>query len=362
MVTGRRAFDGDSLARVLSSVLRDEPPAPGGPAAVAEAIRRCLKKRPEDRVASMVDVHAALDAAAQSPSTAQEQPSIAVLPFANMSADPDQEYFSDGLAEEIINALAQVRGLKVIARTSAFAFKGQNTDVRRIAETLGGATVLEGSVRKAGHRIRVTAQLITARDGSHLGSQRYDRDLEDIFAVQDEIAVAIADALKVTLASDHRGPQKHQPSVPAYEAFLRYRHHQWGFTPESLQKSHEWLEEAIRLDPLFAPPYVGLADFSLASAMVGAIPGQEAMPHARQLVRRVLELDPELPEGHGVLGVVAALHDLDWPEATRRFERAMAQEPVHWHLRLWYLAFYLLPLGRSEEAVRQGGWPSEVIR
>jgi serine/threonine-protein kinase len=353
MVTGRRAFGGDSIAQVVSSVLRDEPPAPGGPAAVAEAIRRCLQKRPEDRFASMADVHAALDAAATSASTASEQPSIAVLPFANMSADPDQEYFSDGLAEEIINALAQVRGLKVIARTSSFAFKGQNTDIRRIAETLGVATVLEGSVRKAGHRIRVTAQLITARDGSHLWSQRYDRHLEDIFAVQDEIAVAIADALKVTLSSGNRTLHKHQPSVPAYEAFLRYRHHQWSFTPESIQKSRECLEEAIRLDPDFALPYVGLADNTMASPVVGATPAQEAMLHARQLARRALELDPDLPEGHGMLGVVAAVHDLDWPEATRRFERAMAREPVHWQLRLWHIVFYLEPLGRSEEAVRQ---------
>jgi eukaryotic-like serine/threonine-protein kinase len=354
MVTGRAAFGGDSMARVVSSVLRDEPRASGGPAAVAEAIRRCLEKRPEDRFASMADVHAALDAAAKSTSTAQEQPSIAVLPFVNMSADPDQEYFSDGLAEEIINALAHVRGLRVIARTSAFAFKGQNTDVRRIAETLGVATVLEGSVRKAGHRIRVTAQLITARDGSHLWSQRYDRDLEDIFVVQDEIAVAIADALKVTLSSGHRALQTHQPSLPAYEAFLRYRHHQWSFTPESMQKSRECLEDAIRLDPDFALAYVGLADNTMASPIVGAVPGQEAMPQVRQLARRALELDPDLPEGHGMLGVVAALHDLDWPEATRRFERAMAQEPVHWHLRLWYIVFFLVPLGRSEEAVRQG--------
>ncbi len=354
MVTGRRAFGGDSMAQVVSSVLRDEPPAPGGPAAVAEAIRRCLQKRPGDRFASMADVHAALDTAATSTSAAREQPSIAVLPFANMSADPDQEYFSDGLAEEVINALAQVRGLKVIARTSAFAFKGQNTDVRRIAETLGVATVLEGSVRKAGQRIRVTAQLITARDGSHLWSQRYDRNLEDIFAVQDEIAAAIADALKVTLSSGTRALHKHQPSMPAYEAFLRYRHHQWSFTPESLQKSRECLEDAIRLDPEFALAYVGLADTTMSAPMVGAIPGQEAMPQVRQLARRALDLDPDLPEGHGMLGVVAALHDLDWPEATRRFERAMAQEPVHWHLRLWYIVFFLVPLERSEEAVKQG--------
>jgi tetratricopeptide (TPR) repeat protein len=158
----------------------------------------------------------------------------------------------------------------------------------------------------------------------------------------------------VTLSSGTRALHKHQPSLPAYEAFLRYRHHQWSFTPESMQKSRECLEEAIRLDPDFALAYVGLADNTLASPMVGAVPGQEAMPQVRQLARRALELDPDLPEGHGMLGVVAALHDLDWPEATRRFERAMAQEPVHWHLRLWYIVFFLVPLGRSEEAVKQG--------
>jgi TolB-like protein len=353
VVTGRRAFGGDSTARVLSSVLRDEPQSVGGPSALAEAIRRCLKKRPGDRFASMADVYAALAGAEKPAGPGSEQPSIAVLPFANMSADPEQEYFSDGLAEEIINALAQVRGLKVVARTSAFAFKGQNLDVRRIAELLGVATVLEGSVRKAGRRIRVTAQLITASDGSHLWSQRYDRDLEDIFAVQDEISAAIADALKVTLALEHAPLRRHQPSLPAYEAFLRYRHHQWGFTPESLQKSRECLEEAIRLDPDFALPYVGLADFFLASAAAGAISAREAMPQARQLAQRALELDPELPEGHAMLGTVAGVYELDWPEATRRFALATA-EPVHWHVRLWYVVFYLLPLERPEEAVRQG--------
>ena len=169
-----------------------------------------------------------------------------MLPFANMSRDPDDEYFSDGLADEIISALAQVPGLKVIARTSAFAFKGKNDDIRRIADTLGVTNVLEGSVRRAGSRIRVTAQLILAADGTHLWSQRYDREMADIFAIQDEIAAAIADALKLKL---NPAPERRMPSVPAYEAYLRYRSFQWLFTPEASRRSRECLEQALALDP-----------------------------------------------------------------------------------------------------------------
>ena len=212
----------------------------------------------------------------------QAAPSIAVLPFANMSRDADDEYFSDGLAEEIINALAQVPELKVIARTSAFAFKGKNEDIRRIAETLGVTNILEGSVRRAGSRIRVTAQLIHAADGTHLWSQRYDREMADIFAVQDEIAAAIAGALKLKLVP---ASERRMPSLPAYEAYLRYRSYQWQFTREASQRSRECLEQALALDPEFALPYVGLADYHLALAAVGGIPSREAMPRARELAR-----------------------------------------------------------------------------
>ena len=149
---------------------------------------------------------------------AKTTPSIAVLPFANMSHDAGDEYFSDGLAEEIINALAQVSGLKVIARTSAFAFKGKNEDIRKIAETLGVVNVLEGSVRRAENRLRVTAQLIQAQDGSHLWSHRYDREMTDVFAMQDEIATAITDALRVKLFASHH---RYEPTLPSYEAYLK---------------------------------------------------------------------------------------------------------------------------------------------
>src|SRR5204863_10207447 len=156
----------------------------------------------------------------------------AVLAFANMSADPENEYFGDGLAEEIINALTHVPGLKVIARTSAFAFKGKHEDVRRIADTLGVAHVVQGSVRKAGNRIRVTAQLIAAADGSHLWSERYDREMADVFAVQDEIATAIATALKVTLSGTSTPLRRHNPNLPSYEHYLKALYYAGKWTPD----------------------------------------------------------------------------------------------------------------------------------
>ena len=340
LLTGRRPFDS------LASVLRDDP-APSG----HDVVSKCMAKQPAQRFDSMTRVLAALREIETKP--AEQKPSIAVLPFANMSGDKEQEYFSDGLAEEIINALVKIPGLKVIARTSAFAFKGQNTDIRKIAETLGVATILEGSVRRAGNRIRVTAQLITAADGSHLWSERYDRQLEDIFAVQDEISDAIVAAMKLKLVPKSDAAPRHQPSLPAYEAYLRYRNYQWNFTPESLQKSRECLELAIELDPKFALPLVGLADHYLASASVAAISAHEAMPRARELALRALELDPALPEAHAMLGIVAGVYDLNWPEDGRRFALAVSQEPVPWHVRGWYAIFYLLALGRGEEARRQ---------
>jgi serine/threonine-protein kinase len=348
MLSGKRAFGGNSTGTVLSAVLRDDPAPLQTTADLQRIVAKCLSKKPQDRYPSMADLRVALEQIG-APKPADQKPSIAVLPFANMSRDADDEYFSDGLAEEIINALVKVPGLKVIARTSAFAFKGQNTDIRKIAETLGVANILEGSVRRAGNRLRITAQLITAADGSHLWSERYDRQIEDIFAVQDEIAAAIASELKLKFAPDPAARPRRQPNLQAYEAYLRYRHYQWSFTPESLRRSRECLEQAIALDPEFALPYVGLADHHVAQTWVG-MPADEAMPRARELAQRALELDPDLPEAHGMLGIVAGTYDLDWKEAERRFRLATAREPVPWHVRAWYSCFYLLWVGRAEEA------------
>jgi TolB-like protein/tRNA A-37 threonylcarbamoyl transferase component Bud32 len=353
MLSGNRAFLGNSTATVLSAVLRDDPAPLQAPAELQRIVVKCLAKQPGNRFQRMEELRAALERVSGKP--VDPRPSIAVLPFANMSGDKEQDYFTDGMAEEVINALAQVQGLKVIARTSAFAFKGKNEDVRKIAEQLGVTNVLEGSVRRAGNRLRITAQLIHAADGTHLWSQRYDRDMTDIFAVQDEISQAISEALQLKLAPAL--VPRRMPTLPAYEAYLKYRHYQWRFTPEASRRSRECLEQALALDPGFALPYVGLADHYLALASVGGMPAREAMPQARDLARRALELDPDLPEAHAMLGIVAGHYELDWREAERRFRLAMAREPISCHLRLWYALFFLFSIGRAEEA----RWEIELV-
>jgi len=218
-LSGRRAFGGNSMLDVLNALVRDEPAPLDSP--LSAVVKRCLAKEPAERFQSAAELKAAL---LQTQTKAGTQPpSIAVLPFANMSRDAEDEFFSDGLAEEIINALVKIPGLKVIARTSAFACKGQNIDIRKIAEILGVTNVLEGSVRRAGNRVRITAQLITAADGSHLLSERYDRQMDDLFAMQDEIAAAIAGELKVKFSP--REQTRRQPNFQAYEAYLRYKHY-----------------------------------------------------------------------------------------------------------------------------------------
>jgi len=259
-------------------------------------------------------------------------------------------YFSDGLAEELINELVHVPGLKVVARTSAFAFKGRQEDIRKIAQALGVENVLEGSVRKAGSRVRISAQLIAANDGTHLWSERYDRDMTDIFAVQDEIAQAIANALRMHLGSR---PRQYIPSVPAYEAYLKARHCLAGFTRESLPLSRDFYQQAIALDPGFAAAHSGLAQAIVTLVLPGITPAHIAMPLAREAANRALEFDPALQEAHAVLGMVAALYDFDWNEAERRFRLAMAREPIPPYVR-WYYSFdYLLPMGRTRESERQ---------
>ena len=270
--------------------------------------------------------------------------SIAVLPFANLSADKENEYFSDGLAEEIINALTQIPGLKVTARTSAFAFRGKEQDIRKIAEALDVSTVLEGSVRRAGTRIRVTAQLINAADGYHLWSERYDRELADVFAVQDEIATAIANALQVKLAGESVGRRRYTPSIPCYEAYLRALHESQKLTPDAMARSKEWYERAIALDPGFALAHSMFGFHFAQLANYGLLPAHEAMPLVRSEARKALAIDPSLPEGHATLGLVAGLYDYDWQEASRRFELAMAGDPVPSQVRR-YLRFVLPPAG-----------------
>ena len=346
MASGRRPFSGESALELASAILRDAPrplreTRPELPAALGQIVQRCLEKDRDRRIQTARDVVAALKSIAPDPSssgTRRLAPSIAVLPFANMSADKDQDYFSDGLAEEIIYLLAQVPNLKVIARTSAFVFRGRNEDVRRIAQALDVTHVLEGSVRRAGDRIRVTAQLIAASDGAHVWSERFDRELRDIFAVQDEISAAISRALRLKLSGEAQA-RRYQPKLPAYEAYLRARHHTTKVTPESMELSRKCLEAAIELDPDFGLAHVGMAFYWVALTIFGGCPPSQAVPAARSANARALICDPLLPEAHALLGFLAACFDYDWIAAERHFDAPLAKEVGFSIVRSAYGAF-----------------------
>ena len=349
-LSGRRAFAGDTSVDVLTAVLRDDP-RPLGLSPLAGIVQRCLEKDASRRYQTMTDVRAALEDVARG--TPDRGPSIAVLPFANLSADKENEYFSDGLTEEIINALTRIPGLKVTARTSAFAFRGKDRDIRQIAEALAVRSLLEGSVRRAGNRIRVTAQLIDAADGCHLWSERFDRELADVFAVQDEIAAAIVATLQVKLAPGSTRRRRYTPNLPSYEAYLRAVHETQKLTAEGLARGREWYEQAIALDPGFALAHSMFGFHFVQLANYGLLPAHEAMPLVQKESRKALEIDPTLPDGHAMLGLVAALYEYDWQEAAGRFERAMAGDAVPSQVRKFYALYYLLPIGRFDEAVEE---------
>jgi len=351
MLSGRRAFAGESFAAVLSAVLRDDPAPVEASADFQRIMARCLAKRPQDRFSAMSEVCAMLEQMADRPHDGQ--PSIAVLPFANMSRDPDDEYFSDGLAEEILNLLAKIPGLKVTARTSSFAFRGKEQDITRIAAALHVSTILEGSVRRAGNRVRVAAQLIDAADGYHIWSDRYDREMMDVFAMQDEIAGAIVAALKLRLASAPAPERRRQPKLPAYEAFLKGRHQLVKNSSDSLARAKTYFEQAIELDPDFAAAHGELATYYLVSCGAGLRAPREALLTARDEARRALELDPAEARAHTALCGVASFHDYDGRLAEEHFRLSLASDSVAPEIRLRGVLYYLLPRARFQEAVRQ---------
>jgi TolB-like protein/predicted Ser/Thr protein kinase len=347
LVAGRRAFEGETTAQVLSAVLQHNPPAFDGAPSLERIIRRCLEKDPAQRYQTVAELRAALDLLS---AAAERPPSIAVLPFENMSGDKENEYFSDGLAEEVINALARVPGLKVIARTSAFAFKGKREDIRRIAEALGVTTVLEGSVRRAGNRLRVTAQLIAAADGTHIWSERYDREMLDVFEIQDFIAASIAEALEVKLSAPHE-KQRHTPALPAFEALLRGRHILLRQTPGAHTQARAYLERAMALDSRYAEPHASLGLSLFQESLLGGQSLRETATLIRAEANKALALEPAQRAPHYLLGTVAAAHDYDWHGAQKHFEIALAAgnapAEAHWA----YSSLYFQPLGQFAEAV-----------
>jgi len=260
--------------------------------------------------------------------------SIAVLPFVNMSPDAENEYFCDGLSEELLNALAKIDDLKVAARTSAFSFKGTNTNVNEIGRALNVKTVLEGSVRKSGNRLRITAQLVNASDGYHLWSERYDREMKDIFDVQDEITVAVVDALKVKLFGEEKAAvlKRHTRNPEALEFYLRGLSYFTRFTPEYFQKAIESFDQAIAIDPNYASAYAGLAESYSEMSFFGS-PG-EWMPKAKEAALKALELDNTLGNAHNSLAVTKMYYDRDYAGAEHEFKRAIALDPGSAHVHM----------------------------
>jgi TolB-like protein/Tfp pilus assembly protein PilF len=278
-------------------------------------------------------------------------PSIAVLPFANLSGDPDQEYFSDGLTEEIINALAQIPGLKVTARTSSFAFRSKEQDITKIAKALHVGTILEGSVRRSARSVRVTAQLINAADGYHLWGERYHKDLPDLFAVQEEIAAAIVEVLHIKLMG--KPAKRYLADLRAYDLFLKGKHELSKLTSDAAASAKEALEQAITIDPHYSEPHAELGQYYFLVGASSLHPVEETMPAARAHAQKALELSVGNSRAHAVLCGVASLFDLDWREAERQYRLALATDPVPPEVRSRCALSYLLPLGRFQEAMFQ---------
>ena len=253
--------------------------------------------------------------------------SIAVLPFVNMSSDPEQEFFSDGISEQVLDLLSRVPQLRVIARTSSFSFKGKDADIATIAQRLDVSHVLEGSVRKSGNRVRITAQLIRAADSSHLWSQTYDRELQDIFAVQDEIAAAVVRQLKVALLGGELPARSAATSLEAYNLYLKARYLFDQHTDQGMAKAAEYYQAALAIDPVYAEAWAGLAEAQSVRADEGYMDYAVGADQARAAAQRALELDPAMAKAHFALGLVQFSHDWNWSAAEDSFNRAIALDP-----------------------------------
>jgi TolB-like protein/Flp pilus assembly protein TadD len=363
MLTGERPFAGASAAALMSKRF-NEMPRPlrdlraGIPDAVERAIAKAMALEPGGRFATASQfAQALLTGNMSTPSQTVAMPnvvsaakSVAVLPFAHMSSDADDEYFTDGMAEEIINALSKIQSLRVASRTSSFAFKGKSEDIGEIGKRLKVSTVLEGSVRKAGSRLRITAQLINVADGYQLWSERYDREMEDVFAIQDDISQAIVKALRVILSEGEKKQiEKRAVNVEAYDYYLRGRQLFHQHRRKSLDHARQMFNKSIEIDPDYALAHAGVADcYSLLYTYFDA--REFNLRQAEIASARALELAPELPEAHLARGFAASLGK-KFEEAEREFKTAMELDPKLFDAVFW-AARTRLSQGQYEEAVK----------
>jgi serine/threonine-protein kinase len=397
MTTGLSPFKRETSAETMTAILNEEPPEIDAEPELDRLLRRCLDKNPARRFQSATDLGYALRSMLETtPPEAMERPvirsgharslgrwfavlgvvavaavavvmtmvnretiplsgndqrSVAVLPFVNLTADPDQAYFCDGMAEEIINALAQVSGLRVVARTSSFAFKGQNQDVREIGRRLGVSTLIEGSVRLVGDRLRITAQLIDTETGHHLWSQNFDRRFDNVFAIQDEISLAVVDTLEVELLGGEREAvtRRSTDNLDAYNACLRGWYHWNSMTPEGFRLSHEYFNQAIELDPDLAWAYEGLIGWHLPQTWWFELPPEAALGAIAPLSERLFELD-DSHMSYGHRGYMEGYFEWDWTAADEAFARALELGPNVPFVHTNY-ALTLLVRERFDEAV-----------
>lgn len=372
MLAGEPPFAGSSPQRVMARHVTEPPPAlrtlrPDLPPAVEAAVSRALQKERAHRFASaglfvgaLAEGVARSDHARGSMARRATQ-SIAVLPFVNASASADNEYLVDGITDELINALSLVDSLRVASRTSVFALKGRALDVRAIGALLGVAVVLEGSVRRQGERLRVTAQLTATDDGRLLWSQRYDRELQDVFAVQDELARTIVTTLRANWLTDfgEPAPRRGTASVTAYSHYL---HGRWALNQRTDAATHDAIahfERAIAEDPGYALAYTGLADAYALHVDYRSVPSSVGLERAVHYAREALRLDEGLAEAHTSLAWALFIYFWEWEAAGQEFRRALELDPRYPTAHQWY-AFYLMALGRVEEALIEGHTAQEL--
>ena len=363
ILSGKKAFTGATAQAVLSKRFTDPVPSlravePSVPDEIDEAVTKALSKDARERyntsgefAKALIWPKASTPADQTTVKHAAAPKSIAVLPFADMSAERENGYFTDGMAEEIINALTTIQALRVASRTSSFAFKATTEDIRQVGKKLDVATVLEGSVRKAGNKLRITAQLVNVADGYQLWSQRYDRDMEDVFAIQDEIAQNIVKALRVILSEDEKRAIERVPTanVEAYDCYLRGRQFFHQFQKSSLEFARQMFSKAIEIDPTYALAYAGVADS--CSVLYTNFDASDAnLANADSASRRALELDPGLAEAHVARGLAVSLHG-NHQDAEGEFETAMKLNPQLFDAAYMY-GRALLAQGKHEKATK----------
>ena len=361
MLSGRPPFRRDTAADTASAILHDDPPRLTGAGgeispALEGIVRRCLEKGREDRISSAHDLALALRAVAGESGTASSRalPSVAVLPFVSLSADPDEDYFADGITEDVIAHLAKVRSLKVISRGSVMGFKKREKGLREIGALLGVGTIVDGSVRRAGDRVRIVAKLIDATNDEHLWVETYDRDLTDIFAIQTDVALKITAALQAELSPDERVRIRRPPAadLEAYQLYLQGRKWFTKYTPDGYRQAIALFDQAIAKDPRFALAHTALAHTYTQLGVEGTLGSEPEIVYrrAKDAITRALELDDGLGEAHGIAGLLRYVYDFDWTGAEKELRLALDLSPgsadVHDHF-CWLCS----SLGRYDEAL-----------